>query len=152
MLARAFEDECWDVYMPGFSILNPSARDRVLVPSIEKDIGILNMYAVRRVLKNQKELSDIVAGLIDEGHIDASTCDPEDPIGFLVESGDASSIIEACYRFCRHEPGVDVVLTGTGSIDHLHQNLAAIEMGPLSDDNLKKLNKIFGRVDSVSGN
>lgn len=152
MLGRALEDPCWDVFMPGFSILNPSARDRVLVPAMEKYIGILNMYAVRRVLKDQKELSNIVADLIKEGHIDPATVDQNDPIGFLVESGDAGSIIEACYRFCRHEPGVSVVLTGTGSIDHLRQNLAAIEKGPLSDENLKKLKEIFGTVDSVSGN
>ena len=152
LLARAFEDACWDVFMPGFSILNPSARERVLAPAIEKNIGILNMYAVRRVLKDQKALRDIVADLIKEGQIDPTTVDQNDPIGFLVESGDAESIIEACYRFCRHEPGVSVLLTGTGNVEHLRQNLAAIEKGPLSDDNLKKLNEIFGKVDSVSGN
>mgnify|MGYP003989215905 FL=1 len=152
MLARAFEDSCWDVFMPGFSILNPSARESVLAPAIENDIGILNMYAVRRVLKDQKALRDIVADLIKEGQIDPTTVDQNDPIGFLVESGDAESIIEAGYRFCRHEPGVSVLLTGTGNVEHLRQNLAAIEKGPLSDDNLKKLNEIFGKVDSVSGN
>lgn len=37
-----------------------------------------------------------------------------------------------CYRFCLTSPHVHVCLTAPGSRDHLEQNLAALEAGPLS--------------------
>ena len=30
MLERALRDDCWDVMIVGFNLLNPSARERVL--------------------------------------------------------------------------------------------------------------------------
>ena len=60
--------------------------------------------------------------------------------------------MEAAYRFCRHEPGVQVVLTGTGDVAHLEANLAAIEAPPLPPNVLARLERLFGKVDSVSGN
>ena len=35
-------------------------------------------------------------------------------------------MIEAAYRFARHEPGVDVVLFGTGDAGHLRTNVDVI--------------------------
>jgi len=56
------------------------------------------------------------------------------------------------YRFCRHEPGAHVILTGTGSLDHLKENIAAINKPPLPEDVAKRLRDIFARVDCVTGN
>ena len=58
---------------------------------------------------------------------------------------------EAAYRFCRHEPGVSVVLNGTGSVAHLEQNVAAINSDRLPEDLLSQLDQVFGSVRSVSG-
>jgi hypothetical protein len=44
-----------------------------------------------------------------------------------------------------------VVLTGTGSTDHLTENVAAINGPPLSVEHQKRLQDLFGRIDSVSG-
>jgi aryl-alcohol dehydrogenase-like predicted oxidoreductase len=41
-----------------------------------------------------------------------------------------------CYRFCLSSPHVDVVLTGPRNTDELRQNLAAVEKGPLSAEEL----------------
>ena len=65
---------------------------------------------------------------------------------------DFEGVVDAAYRFCRHEPGIDVVLTGTGNIEHLKQNVASINRGPLPSKMLAKLEELFGQVDSVSGN
>ncbi|HET7008805.1 MAG TPA: aldo/keto reductase, partial [Candidatus Binatia bacterium] len=65
---------------------------------------------------------------------------------------DAATLPEAAYRFCRHEQGVDVVLTGTGNPDHLKENIAAILKPPLPDSALAKLEKLFGGLDSLTGN
>ena len=60
----------------------------------------------------------------------------EDPLGFLLGDGGRASLPEAAYRFARHEPGCHVVLTGTGSVDHLAENVASINGPPLPDDHL----------------
>ncbi|NLF32219.1 MAG: hypothetical protein GX591_15190, partial [Planctomycetes bacterium] len=35
------------------------------------------------------------------------------------------SIPDAAYRFCMYEPGCDVILSGTGSLEHLQANIAS---------------------------
>jgi aryl-alcohol dehydrogenase-like predicted oxidoreductase len=50
-----------------------------------------------------------------------------------------------CYRFCLSSPNVDVVLCGPGSTEQLDANLAALEKGPLSDDEMKWM-RTFGQV------
>jgi aryl-alcohol dehydrogenase-like predicted oxidoreductase len=39
-----------------------------------------------------------------------------------------------CYRFCLSSPHVDLVLTGPRDVKELRENLAALERGPLSDE------------------
>ncbi|HEX9143061.1 MAG TPA: hypothetical protein VGA09_02240 [Candidatus Binatia bacterium] len=50
------------------------------------------------------------------------------------------------------EPGVDVVLTGTGNPDHLKANVEAIMKPALPEAVLRRLADIFGNVDWISGN
>jgi aryl-alcohol dehydrogenase-like predicted oxidoreductase len=50
-----------------------------------------------------------------------------------------------CYRFCLSNPHVDVVLTGPASEQQLDENLAALEKGPLSAEELEWMRK-FGQV------
>jgi len=85
------------------------------------------------------------------GQLDPSSADPERPLGFLLDEGVATSLPEAAYRFARHEPGCHVVLTGTGSVDHLADNVRAINGPPLPADQLAHLQRLFGHVDSVTG-
>lgn len=152
MLQRALEDDVWDVVMAGFNLLNPSARNSVFARTQAAHVGTLVMFAVRRALSVPAAARKIVDGLVREGKIDASVLDLKDPLGFLNSPGIASGVVEAAYRFCRHEPGAHVVLTGTGSTGHLAENLSSLSKGPLPDDTLEKLHAMFGSVDSVSGN
>ncbi|HLZ82506.1 MAG TPA: aldo/keto reductase [Caulobacteraceae bacterium] len=152
MLARALPDDHFDVVMTGFNLLNPSARIRVLPLTRERDVGTLIMFAVRRALSDPAELRAVLARLIERGEVDAGRIDPADPLRFLRERDDVGSIVEAAYRFCRHEPGAQVVLTGTGDAAHLEANIAAIEAPPLAPDIQQRLAELFGAVDSVSGN
>jgi aryl-alcohol dehydrogenase-like predicted oxidoreductase len=50
-----------------------------------------------------------------------------------------------CYRFCLSSPHVDVVLTGPSNKQQLDDNLAALEKGPLSDDDMRWMRE-FGKV------
>ncbi len=59
---------------------------------------------------------------------------------------------EAAYRYCRHTPGVHVVLTGTGNPDHLRENIAAIMKPALPQPVLDKLAALFGKLDFLTGN
>lgn len=119
---------------------------------LTKDIGVLNMFAVRRALSNTDAATEIFTELQQSGQIDLSDCASTDPLAFLSDPSVANSIVEAASRFCRHEPGVHVVLSGTGSLAHLEENIASIQKPPLPETALIRLREIFGRVDSVSGN
>ncbi len=50
-----------------------------------------------------------------------------------------------CYRFCLSGPHVDLVLTGPRSVAEWRQNLAAVEQGPLSREEMEEL-RAFGRA------
>lgn len=151
MLQLALEDDCWDVMMVGFNILNQSARTRVLPKTLQKNIGVLVMFAVRRALSQPERLSRVWDELKEKGVVDSGVEAGEGPLDFLLRGGGASSIPDAAYRFCRHEPGVHAVLTGTGNPDHLRQNLDSLLKPPLSDAVTKRLKEIFANVDCVSG-
>lgn len=152
MLRRALEDGCWDVIMVGFNMLNQTARIAVLPKAIEKNIGVLIMFAVRRALSRPERLKELWAELRQKGLVDAGVVDGEDPLDFLTREGDAATIPEAAYRYCRHEAGVDVVLTGTGNPEHLRSNVEAIVEPPLPQGSQRRLREIFGHLDCLTGN
>ena len=160
MLMEAVEDDCWDVIMVGFNILNQSARERVIAPATRKGVGILDMFAVRNDLRQPDRLRQTVAKLIELGQVDGDAIDRDEPLGFLLRSvdaeqvpgaGAATSLTDAAYRFCRDEPGVHVVLFGTGSAEHLRANVADIERPPLPEADRARLRSLFAKVDAVSG-
>ncbi len=172
MLSRALEDDCWDVVMVGFNLLNQSARSRVLAITQAQNVGTLCMFAVRRALSQPDALRELLRELVEQHLVDASQLPPQtaansnadsdadsdtdassdNPLGFLLEDGEAESIPEAAYRFCRWEPGIDVVLSGTGNVEHLKANAMALNLPPLSPATTERLKQLFARVDTVSGN
>lgn len=152
MLARALREAHFDVVMAGFNLLNPSARRTVFPATQANDIGTLIMFAVRRALSHPEVLRDTVAKLLASGEVAAGAVDPADPLKFLRDHPGIASEVEAAYRFCRHEPGAHVILTGTGSVDHLKANIAAINAPALPPEISTQLAAIFGAVECVSGN
>ncbi|HTP76181.1 MAG TPA: aldo/keto reductase [Rhizomicrobium sp.] len=150
MLSAAIPTGVWDVVMVGFNLLNPSARRNVLRLTQTHSVGVQDMFAVRRALSNPEGLKEALDQIEKAGQLDRSKLDAGDPLGFLKEG--TEGIVDAAYRFCRHEPGIDVVLTGTGKVEHLRENVASINRGPLPAKTLARLEELFGQVDSVSGN
>ena len=69
--------------------------------------------------------------------------------GFWCIEGGASSIIDAAYRFVRHEPGVDVVLFGTGDVGHLRTNIDSLLKPPLPEADRERLAELFGHLVGV---
>ena len=151
MLQRALQDDVWDVMMVGFNMLNQSARDLVFPATMKKDIGVLVMFAVRLALSRPERLAAVIQQLIASGQVDADDIDEQNPLAFLVDGEGARSLTEAAYRFCRYEPGTDVILSGTGNVDHLEANVDAFSQPPLLPEDLARLRRVFRRSDSVSG-
>ncbi len=151
MMARAVLDSCWDVVMVGFNILNQSARARVFAQTQTQGIGVLNMFAVRQALSQPAKLQQIIAELVQQGVVEPDAVDQENPLEFLVHERGAQNLVDAAYRFCRVEPGVHIVLSGTGNIQHLEENVACIQRPPLRAADHQRLTEIFARVDTVSG-
>ena len=152
MLTQAMQDDCWDAIMVGFSLINSSARNSVFLHTLDKNIGVLNMFAVRRALSSANALQKTIEGMVKDGVIEGDKLDAENPLGFLTQNGTVTSVVEAAYRFCRHEPGTDIILTGTGNLNHLRENILSIQKPPLSEACMQRLEDLFGTVDSVSGN
>ncbi len=146
MLQRAATDGLFDVLMVGFNFVNQTAARTVLPAAKKNDLGTLCMYAVRGPLAQHETANALVRKLIGTGEVDADAVDPANPLGFLLEPGVAASLNEAAYRFCRHSPGIDVVITGTGSVAHLAQNLQSISAPPLPAKTRERLAEIFARV------
>ncbi|MBD3305219.1 aldo/keto reductase [candidate division KSB3 bacterium] len=151
MLQRALQDDVWDVMMVGFNILNQSARTLVFPKTIEKNIGVLVMFAVRLALSRPERLREVLHELIETHQIDPAEVDLEAPLDFLIHDDGATSLTDAAYRFCRDEPGTHVILSGTGNPEHLRANIASLSRPPLPPDAVNKLKRIFHQVDSVSG-
>jgi aryl-alcohol dehydrogenase-like predicted oxidoreductase len=152
MLQDSLQKNLWDVIMVGFNMLNPSARRTVLPLAQKNGVGVLDMFAVRRGLSQPGRLKEIFAELVAKGAIKKDAVDLKDPLGFLLQETDAATLPEAAYRFCRHERGVDVVLTGTGNAEHLKENIAAILKPPLPKAAAERLESLFGGLDYLTGN
>ena len=149
MLSAALDDDVWDVIMVGFNLLNQSARERVFARARARHIGTLIMFAVRRALSRPERLREVLTELAERREITPGQA--EEGLSFLVGGDVAASLPEAAYRYCRHEPGADVILTGTGSEAHLLENLASIQRADLPGEVRARLADLFGHLDHLSG-
>jgi aryl-alcohol dehydrogenase-like predicted oxidoreductase len=151
MLMRALPDDHFEVVMIGFNLLNPSARQRAFPMTQQNRVGTLVMFAVRRALTSPEGARRVVDALVEAGAVDGAALDRDNPLGFVERHPEVASLVQAAYRYCRYEPGAEVILTGTGSVDHLRENVASILAPPLPAELTARLTALFERVDSVSG-
>jgi aryl-alcohol dehydrogenase-like predicted oxidoreductase len=152
MLERALRDNLWDVIMVGFNLLNPCARKNILPLTKANNVGVLVSYALRRALSQPERLKKLCADLIGKGALAADAVNGDAPLDFLLAQGGATSIQDGAYRFCRHEPGVDIVLTGTGDPAHLKANVASLLRPALPAPVRQRLFELFGNLNSLTGN
>lgn len=146
LLTKAVADGLFDVLMVGFNFVNQTALKHILPQAVKNGQGTMCMFAVRGPLARLETANAIVEKLIETGEVNPTNVDRDNPLGFLLEAGVARSISEAAYRFCRHTPGIDVTMMGTGNPDHLRQNLESIQKGPLPEGALERLRTIFADV------
>jgi aryl-alcohol dehydrogenase-like predicted oxidoreductase len=149
MLQRAVEDEVWDVVMIAFHMMHQNARAKVFPRTIANRVGTLLMFAVRNIFSRPERLATALRELTARRELPRWLADAPNPLGFLIHEAGARTITEAAYRFARHEPGVDVVLFGTGDPEHLRANIAALLAPPLPLADRLTLTKLFGRLSGV---
>src|SRR6516165_7477845 len=148
-LHRAAQDGVCDVVMVGFHMMHQNARERVFPLTRANRIGTLLMFAVRKIFSRPELLRTTIRNLVDAGELPQWLTEGSDPLGFLVHESGASTIPDAAYRFVRHEPGVDVVLFGTGDPEHLRTNITSILSPPLPLADRQTLTKLFGHLTGV---
>jgi aryl-alcohol dehydrogenase-like predicted oxidoreductase len=146
MLKRALRDDVWEVVMVGFHMLHQGARQNVFPITRDKRIGTLLMFAVRSMFADPPRIARELRELAAKGLVDKSLGETDDPLGFLIHEGGAANITEAAYRYVRHEPGVDVVLFGTGDAGHLRANVTSLLKPPLPESDRAKLKALFGHL------
>ncbi|MBV8888809.1 MAG: aldo/keto reductase [Alphaproteobacteria bacterium] len=149
MVQRAIRDGVWDVMMIAFHMMHQNARRLVFPLTLEHRIGTLMMFAVRNIFSRPERLAATMRELAAAGEVPRELADSLEPLGFLVHPGGASSLQDAAYRFVRHEPGVDVVLFGTGDPAHLRTNIASILKPPLPESDRRRLAELFGGLAGV---
>ncbi|HTV27489.1 MAG TPA: hypothetical protein VMF32_06880, partial [Xanthobacteraceae bacterium] len=111
--------------------------------------GTLIMFAVRSIFADPPRVAREMKELAAKGLVEKWLGETEDPLGFLVHAGGAASMIDAAYRFVRHEPGVDVVLFGTGDAAHLRTNVDSLLKPPLPESDRAKLVALFGHLEGI---
>jgi L-galactose dehydrogenase len=107
------------------------------------------MFAVRSIFADPPRIAREMKELAQKGLVEKWLGETDDPLGFLVHDGGAANMIDAAYRFVRHEPGVDVVLFGTGDAAHLRTNIASLLKPPLPEADRAKLSALFGRLEGI---
>lgn len=146
MLERALTDGVFKVVMLAYNLMNQNARARVFPATLAKGVGTLIMFVVRRVFSDPAYYAETIVRLRRDGQLPAGD---DDPLGFLVHEGGATDVIDAAYRFARHEPGCDVILFGTGSVEHLRRNVASILKPPLPEADVAELYRRFQHLEGV---
>jgi aryl-alcohol dehydrogenase-like predicted oxidoreductase len=145
MLARAIQEEPWEVIMLAYSLMNQGARRNIFPVTERRGIGTLLMFVVRNIFSNAAYRAEVIAKLVEQGQLKAGG----DPLDFLVTEGGATSITDAAYRYARHEQGTDVILFGTGSKDHVADNVASILRPALPAPVIERLHASFGHLTGV---
>jgi L-galactose dehydrogenase len=130
-------------------MMHQGARRNVFPAAIEKGIGTLLMFAVRSIFADPPRIAREMKELAARGLVEKWLGETDDPLGFLVHEAGAANVIEAAYRFVRHEPGVDVTLFGTGDVAHLRANVASLLKPPLPQADRAKLAALFGHLTGV---
>lgn len=142
-LALALADDPFDVAMLAFSPTNQTARDRIFPKTRAQGVGTYVMY-VGRFLSDPANVRAELRQLAREGAFPAELAERENPLDFLMDEGGAADLMDAAYRYARHEPGADVVLFGTGNADHVARNVASVTGPPLAPAARDRLRALFG--------
>ncbi|MGE0650869.1 MAG: aldo/keto reductase [Alphaproteobacteria bacterium] len=149
MLTRALTDDCWDVMMISFNLMHQGALAHVLPAARERRVGTLIMAPARCLVSTPDRLAQAIQALVKQGTLPAALGESDEPLGFVLGEGGATSLMDAAYRFARHETGADVILFGTGDIRHLQANVASLLKPSLPRASADRLTSLFSHLKGI---
>ena len=148
-LSRAVSSNLFDVVMVAFHLMHQNARDSLMPLCQQYQVGTLLMFAVRLIFSQPDRLRATLEQLVAAGELPAHMLSEQNPMGFVCNDGDPLALMDAAYRYARHEPGMDVTLLGTGNIAHLYANVRSILAAPLSAAVQTQVRERFGHLIGV---
>jgi L-galactose dehydrogenase len=132
----------WDCIMLKYGVLNQWAAKEVLPAAEKAGVGILNMAPIRQTLTRDADCRALFEKWRQDGTVDVSSLDEDDPFGWLVHDG-VESVIDAGYRFAAMHSGISTVISGTSSVEHLEANARSLEAPELPEADYQRLLKLF---------
>jgi aryl-alcohol dehydrogenase-like predicted oxidoreductase len=148
-ISKALNTNYFDVMMLAFSIMNQNAKKEILPKTMSKNIGTMCMFVVRSLFSVKGRLKKEIDRLVKNKQLPEWLLDEKEPLEYFLKDSGANNIIDACYRYVRHQKGIDTVLFGTGDIDHLKKNIRSIVNSKLSDECINKFNQYFSHLKGV---
>ena len=137
--------ELWDVIMLKYGILNQWATREALPLAQETGAGVRNMAAVRIKLPDPAKLEALITDWKQRELIDRDSVPDKKPLDWLIHDG-VTSVVDAAYKFGADHPAVATLLTGTANIEHLKQNIAAMERPQLPENDKQRIIQLFSHI------
>ena len=148
-ISKAIDTNAFDVVMLAFSRMNQNAKKIILPQTSKKNIGTMGMFVVRSLFSVPGRLQEEITKLVNDKKLPLCFLDEKEPLEFLLKNSGAENIIDACYRYARHQRGIDCVLFGTSSIEHLKDNIKSILSRQLSSEIIENIHKYFNHLKGV---
>jgi len=150
MLTLALADDLWDTIMVKYGIMNLSAEWHVLPRARERNVGVLNMSPVRVKITRPDELEKVIARWKATGLMPRDALSDERPLDFLIHDH-VPSVVAAGYKFGASHEAIGSVLIGTGNVEHLEENVAAILGPPLPAADFERIRGLFAHLAESEG-
>ena len=151
-LQKILPDGTLDVAMVAHNLINQSAQRTVFPLCQAMNLGVINVFTVRRALSDPVRLGEVIRDLKARGVVAADAVPDDQPLDWLLTGTDVASVIEAAYRFSAYTPGVTAVMNGSSVHEKLEQNVRSVLKGPLPSACVERLHAIFGQVAEPVGN
>ena len=145
LMALQNHPDLWDVVMLKYGILNQHADRKVLPLALQRDVGVINMAAVRVRLPDPQKLEETIADWKGRRLLASDGLPERRPLDWLIHD-DVFSVIDAGYKFAADHPAISTVLTGTANVSHLEANARAIEVPRLDDQDTARLKRLLSHI------
>ena len=148
-ISKAINTNYFDVIMLAFSIMNQNAKKEILPKTMSKNVGTMSMFVVRSLFSVKGRLKHEISRLVKSKLLPEWFLYEIEPLEYILKNSGANNIIDACYRYVRHQKGIDTVLFGTGDVDHLKKNIKSIVSLKLSDECINKIDQYFSHLKGI---
>lgn len=150
-LAQGLRDDLFDAVMVAYNIINQSAEREVFRLCSRNHTGVIGVYASGRVFSQSQRLHETIQALKTSTVVDPNALKDENPLDWLLDEN-FKTVSAAAYQFVAGQKDIHTVMTGTGNIQHLKENIEAVCGAPLPKEHRQRLREIFGELVMPVGN